>query len=130
MSKRIERLRREVGQNVRSVVVKILFYQSEKEGDVGNVLITFESGSVFVFGCAGDGGIFAIRPKGAKGNAPDIATVSRIIPGLNGILQEVTEDQETLKLVIARKVLLLTNVDDELHVTIDGAELSDEYRMR
>lgn len=130
MKKHIEKLRREVGQNVRSVVVEILFYRSEQEGDVGNVSINFESGNLFVFGCAGDGGIFVVRPKGSKGNAPDITTVSHNISGLSGTLQEVAADQKTLKLVIGRKVFLLTNVDDELYVTIDGAELSKEYCMR
>ena len=130
MSKELDRLLSAIGSEVRSVNVELLFYGAEPKGDVGNVSIRFADESQVFLGCAGDGGIFVARSTARTGNPPGFTTQEYSIPGLTGALDEVLPIENSLKLTIGGRAVLLTNTDDELSLSIDGVGLFHEGATR
>ena len=130
MKSAIDKLVRMVGQLVQSVEVQILFYGVEHHGDAGDVLITFEKGQRFAFGCAGDGSVLVMQSRKEIGDAPGFTTTYRTISNLGGELKNVACKNNTICLQISNSVLVLANRDDDMEIALNGELLPEEVYSR
>ena len=115
MNSRADAADRLLGKAATVVRVEMLFYRDEVKGVPVSVSIDLEDGLGFLFGCAGDGGIF-IRPcrEVTFGAPPDTTSIQKEISGLVGPVRRVDSNGNCLRLTIGMRELQIVNDDDEL----------------
>lgn len=111
------------GKRVVSVITRLLFYKEERFGYLAGVQVLMDDGRAFELNCAGDGSVCAFLIKHDYGDAPDFFTVRRHIDHFSGIMRSVVSESNDLTIQIENRSITVSNIDDEIAVLIDGAEL-------
>ena len=119
-----------LGTYVQDVIVHVWLFSGDESGEMGEILIAFANRGSLALGCAGDGSVLITPGEKSVGNAPGMSTTKWKIPGLYGDLGKVKFGDVWLELEIGRRRLLLTNVDDQLEVAVDGEEMSRSIRQQ
>ncbi|MCG8554811.1 MAG: hypothetical protein MJD61_05910 [Proteobacteria bacterium] len=130
MKNAVDRLQRSVGQLVQSVALQVVFFGLEQQGEAGELLLSFESGLRFTFGCAGDGSVLVTTFDGEIGDAPHTSTTWRPISEATGQLEKVFVKDSSIRLQIDGTLLAITNDDDQMKVTLKGEALPKEVYQR
>jgi len=114
-----------IGSVVQAVVIRVVFFGVEQNGEFGDVSISFSDGSIFSLGCAGDGSIFVLRTDKTIGDAPftHTATYNLQIGGCK--LIDTVFEESRLKLQIGEVSFVLDNLDDQLTISVGGEELRE-----
>ena len=119
-----------IGQTVDSVAVELIFFGLEQEGEAGDVLVKFVSGSTFAFMCAGDGSVEVKAQATSVAPAPHTVTIERPVPRIRGTLRSVRKGVHDFELRIGDETLGLTNSDDQFEIFVNGQRLNSDFCRR
>lgn len=125
-----EKFKRMVSGIVRFVAVHVIFFGAERQGEAGQVSITFADGTRFEFECAGDGSILVILCGKSIQDAPNITTICRRIPEISGQLREAVREGNQIRIKIDETILILTNNDDQMDIVLNGKQPSADFYSR
>ncbi|MFN8828811.1 MAG: hypothetical protein ACK50Q_01060 [Labrys sp. (in: a-proteobacteria)] len=126
----IQEFKELIGKVVVSIKIRLLFYKQEPFGYLAGVQVLMDDGREFELGCAGDGSVHAFLIGHNYGDAPDFFTVRRYIDHVKGIVCSIVSEGSDLTIQIENRSIKISNIDDEIAVLIDGAELSRSLLAR
>ena len=115
MSKVVEKLRNRIGEKVRVLRLEESYVAGDKQLD--NVWLELEEGKPFVFGCAGDGGIYVKKAVPLERQFEDER--NSYIPATEftwAVLEDIEDNEECLILKTSAGNVEIKNIDDELVV--------------
>lgn len=115
MSKDIDKLKNRVGEKIHSLRLEESFIAGNKQLD--NVCLELEVGKSFVFGCAGNGGIFVKKAVPLEYSYEDERNKFTLVPEFTReILEDIEVNEESLILKVSAGDIEIKNIDDELAV--------------